>query len=546
MSDNTNFDQGEGNSPLGQGAGDSATTSGGRGRKRGVVIAGAAAGLLVVGGVAALAGSQMLGGGGTQPESVLPGDAIFFSKVDLDPGVAQKVGAFRLMDKVPQAKSALQSGDPKKAFVEWAKTTDPDLSDIDYATDIEPWLGDRAGIALLEPQGSATEPVVVMALAVKDEAKAREGIATLEAKTKDAVGKAKSAAGSMTSPSATSGTAAAATPTKAPGAGDESVQIYKDGYLLVTSKKDEQRVRAALEQPSLAQNATFTGDMSALGETGVASGWVDGSKALKLNGGTSMPAAMEEIAGLSGRSAFALRFASDYLELAQVNRGMTLKTQAAPLKDVTNLPADTGAFYSFSGGSDYVGELWPLIKKFAAASGAGDIDAQLKEVEQQTGLVLPADVQTLLGKQFDVVVGQQDFTKLAGMPKVGVRMWTDTAKAQSILDKVTKLAAAQTGSPIPLVTKTVGEHLDVGLDDSYTSSLAGGDLSSAPGLKTVLPELGSSVSALYVNLDAYESQYLESVPADQRELVKALQSVGMTAQAIKDGEQHSTLRVSVN
>ena len=536
MSEDTNNLGGESSSSQVEGAGDSAATAANTsttgGKRRGVIIGGVAAGLVVVGGVA-FAGTQLLGGGGTQPESVLPSDTVFFTKVDLDPSAAQKVGAFRLLDKLPQAKSALQSGDPKKALFEWLKTTDKSLSDIDYATDVEPWLGDRAAIAMLPTQGSSTEPVVVAALAVKDEAKAKEGIARLQAKTKDAVAKVKDKAAG-----------ASASPTK--GGSEENVQIYKDGYLLLTEKKNESRVRAALEQPTLAANETFKTDMAALGETGVASGWVDGTQAMKLSGTTSMPAAMEELAGLSGRSAYALRFSSDYLELAQVNRGMKVQTKAAPLKDVTNLPADTGAFYSFSGGSDYLGELWPTIKKFAAASGAGDVDEQLKAIEQQTGLVLPADAQTLLGKQLDVVVAKQDFKNLQAMPKVGLRLWTDTAKAQSIIDKLVKLGNSQ-GTAVPVQTRVSGEHLDVGLDSPYLSALgAGGDLSSAPGLKTVLPDLDKSVGALYVDLDAYESQYLDEVPAEQRELVKALQAVGMTSQPVQDGEQRSTLRVSVN
>lgn len=540
MSEHMNSPAGENSSSDGRvGAGDSAQTrSASKGPRRGVLIGGIAAGVLVVGGVAAVAGSDMLGGGGAQPEEVLPGESIVFTKVDLDPGAAQKVGAFRLMDKIPQAKDALNSGDPKKALFEWLKSTDEDLADIDYAQDVEPWLGDRAAFAMLAAQGSSTEPVMVAAVAVKDEAKAREGIARLEAKGKDALDNAKAQADDVTK---------AIRPTASPtGSDQETVQIFKDGYMLLLAKKDERRVRAALEQPALSANETFTEDMAAIGETGVASGWINGPEALKLSGGTSTPAAMEELAGLSGRNAYALRFASDHLEVAQVNRGMQLKTQAAPLQDVTNLPPNTGAFYSFSGGSAYLGELWPMIKKFAGAGGMGDIDEQLKQVEQQTGLALPQDAQTLLGDQFDVVVAQQDFTKLQAMPQVGLRLWTDTAKAQSMIGKLTKLAERE-GGALPLVTSVSGEHLDVALDQGYLNTLAtGGTVSQSPGFATVLPGLDKSVGALYVNLDAYESQYLDQVPADQRELVKALQAVGVTSQPITNGEQHSTLRLSVN
>lgn len=547
MSEHTNVPEGEGTSPI-EGTSGSASQPR-KGRGRGVIIGGTAAALVAVGGVAALAGT-MLGGGDKQPEEVLPGSSIVFTKVDLNPGVAQKVGAFRLMEKLPEAKNALNATDPKKALFELAKSKESDLSDVDYATDIEPWLGDRVGLSLLAPEGSGKEPVAVIALAVKDEAKAKEGIARLESKAATTIDKAKSqgkAAGDAAAKAAAPGATAKPSPTKS--ADDETATIFKDGYVLLTAKKDEARVQAELAKPNLKANETFSGDMGAIGETGVMSGWVDGAKVLQLNPDSSTPAAMEEIAELQGRSAFALRFASDYLEFAQVNRGQKLTIDAKPLKDLTNLPADTAGFYSFAGGSDAVKQIWPMIKKFASASGAGDVDAQLKQLEQQTGLVLPADLQTLLGDQFDVVVAKQDFRTLAGMPKVGVRMWTDTTKAQSILDKIVGLANQANGgsSGFTLASKATNGHLDVALDEGYRTTLAtAGTLSSAAGFATVLPKLESSVGAMYVNLDAIEEQYLDQVPADYREFVKALQSVGMTAQPAKDGEQHSVLRLSVN
>ncbi|GAB98039.1 hypothetical protein KILIM_096_00040 [Kineosphaera limosa NBRC 100340] len=529
------------------GDGDLADATSSRKRRRTVVAGSAAAALVVAGGAAAIAGSGMLGGGGSQPEDVLPGESIVFVKVDLDPGVAQKVGAFRLMDKLPQAKEALNSGDPKKALFEWISANDKDVK-VDYAADVEPWLGDRVGMAILAPQGSSTEPVPVVAVQVKDEAKAREGIAKLEAQSKDAIAGAKDTAAKAME----SATGPGASPSAGAKSDSEPVQIFRNGYLVVTDAANEQRVTSAMDAGALSANDTFKADMSALGEKGVASGWVDGPKSMSLQGGSSTPAAMEELAALGGRSAFALRFSADYLEFAQVNRDVKLSTQAPALKDVANLPATTGAFYSFSGGSAYLGELWPTITKFAAAAvGPGaDFEAQLKEIEQQTGLVLPQDLQTLLGEQFDVVVPKQDFKDAQGMPQVGMRLWGDTAKSEAVLKKITDLANEQ-GAMLPIQTQTSDGHFDISLLGGSFAALAsvadsGQSVSAAPGFAKVLPDLAKANSALYVDLDAFESQYLPEVPAEHRELVQALQAVGMTAQPITNGEQHSTLRVSVN
>lgn len=551
MSDTTNSPVNENTSGSnGLGAGDSAAAPGkapGKNRRRTVIVGGAAAALVVAGGAVALGASGMFGGGGGQPEDVLPGDAVVFLKVDLDPSVAQKVGAFRLMDKFPEAKNALGSGDPKKALFEMLAKSDTDLADVDYAQDVEPWLGDRVGLAMLAPSGPAKEPVPVFAVQVKDEAKAREGIAKLREKGKASIEDAKTQAGE-----ALAGVGQGSTPSPTSST-SEPVQIFKDGYLVVTDADNEQQVRSAMDAGVLSANDTFKGDMAAIGEQGVASGWVDGPKSFSLQP-NSTPAAMEELASLSGRSAFAVRFAADYVEMAQVNRDVKLTTQAPVLKDVSNLPPTTGAFYSFAGGNSLLGEMWPTLEKFVNAAGASEgvnLEEMLKQVEQQTGLVLPADAQTMLGDQFDVIVPKQDFraAEASAMPQVGLRIWGDTLKSQATLKKLTDAANKQ-GVLLPITTQADGGYLNIALAGNslanYASLTQGETVSQAPGFATVLPDLATASGALYVNLDAYESQYLDQVPADRREAVQALQSVGMTSTPISNGEQRATLRVSVN
>ena len=131
--------------------------------------------------------------------------------------------------------------DVRKTLWTWAGDAEPKLKTLDDTTDVEPWLGDRAGPALL-PGGTKDKPNVAVAVAVKDEAKAKAGIDKI------------------------SGTAGGST--------DLDVTT-KDGFALVTQKGDGAAVLADLAKGSLATNSTYTGDMSALGDTGIASAWVD-------------------------------------------------------------------------------------------------------------------------------------------------------------------------------------------------------------------------------------------------------------------------------
>ncbi|HSE08006.1 MAG TPA: DUF3352 domain-containing protein [Nocardioidaceae bacterium] len=122
-----------------------------------------AVGAMVAGGLAV---SSFLSGGGTQPEDVLPSTAIGFAKLDLNPPAGQKLNALRLMRKFPDIKD---EGDDLKATIVESLLDDADL-DLKYEADIEPWLGDRAGIAVV-PSDSYDEGVATLiALEFTDEA----------------------------------------------------------------------------------------------------------------------------------------------------------------------------------------------------------------------------------------------------------------------------------------------------------------------------------------------------------------------------------------
>ena len=92
--------------------------------------------------------------GGDQPAAVLPGNAVAYARVDLNPSAGQKVAAMRFLLKFPSVKDKLGlTGDNddlrQKLFELIKKYAGDDLADVDFDKDIKPWLGDRAGMAAL-------------------------------------------------------------------------------------------------------------------------------------------------------------------------------------------------------------------------------------------------------------------------------------------------------------------------------------------------------------------------------------------------------------
>lgn len=107
-----------------------------------------------------LAVSSFLAADGSQPEDVVPASAIAFVKVDLNPSVGQKLNVLRLMRKFPEIKD--EGEDLKSTLVE-SLIEEGDL-DLSYEADIEPWLGDRAAIAVVPSSNNedGVAPLVVL------------------------------------------------------------------------------------------------------------------------------------------------------------------------------------------------------------------------------------------------------------------------------------------------------------------------------------------------------------------------------------------------
>ena len=129
-------------------------------------------------GVGATVALGALSGGGEQADVVLPANAVLAATFDLDPSASQKIDALRFARKFPQTSGLdWDSGTTPRKWLYERLTADADAAPS--WAEVEPWLGDRAGIAVLPPDPGEQLPDAVLALQVTDQEKARASLSAL-------------------------------------------------------------------------------------------------------------------------------------------------------------------------------------------------------------------------------------------------------------------------------------------------------------------------------------------------------------------------------
>src|SRR5580765_6966660 len=112
-------------------------------RKTLYVAGGIVGAVAVVGGAAAWAATSFFGTG-PQAATALPSSTVAYVSVDLDPNGAQKIAAFKLLRKFPGlAKQIGSTDDLREKIVDGISGAAG--CKVDFATDVKPWIGDRAG-----------------------------------------------------------------------------------------------------------------------------------------------------------------------------------------------------------------------------------------------------------------------------------------------------------------------------------------------------------------------------------------------------------------
>ena len=126
-----------------------------------------------------LGGVQLLRTG-PQPAEALPAKTLGYASIDLDPSGGQKIEALKTLNKFPAFKDYVginADDDLRKEIFERIKDQ-AHCDNLDYADDIEPWLGDRAAFAAVDVGDDDPDAVVV--IQVKDADKADAGLGKIK------------------------------------------------------------------------------------------------------------------------------------------------------------------------------------------------------------------------------------------------------------------------------------------------------------------------------------------------------------------------------
>lgn len=499
----------------------------GRGRRSGLV-AGAAVAVVAAVGVGAYGVVQLMAGGGS-PASAVPADAVGYVSLDLDPSASQKVEAFKILRKFPAVKKELGSRDDLRKAVFDAIRESGDCKDLDYARDIEPWIGDRIALAAVPDSKQGAVPLVV--LQVRDQAKAEAGARKLEA--------------------CSSGPDLPAA--------ERSGYAFVGDYLLVAETQGRADAMAEdAEASALADSAEFTAAMDRTGDPGIVTMFAseDAPAAIMKAsdaGSGQVTSTFEDFQGVAG----VVRFADGAVEAEFTAKGLPagvggVSSDGGP--DVGTLPGTTAAALSvaFREGwlEDYLEQMNDTL------GGGRTLDETFAEGERATGLQLPEDIETLLGRGVTVSVdGRADLHALTESPDpsqvpAGIRIYGDPAKIIPIIDKL----KASAGPQSDLVTVASGDGLvTVGLDRAYVDSLLEkGDLGNVAAFEDVVPGADRATGTFYVNFDAGDgwaeqlADLLSDGDAEVRSNIAPLDALGVSGWVDDDQVQHGLLRLTTD
>ena len=492
---------------LGAGRPDVGKQPTGRGGKWGVLAA-AAVGVLGVVGVGGWVALSLMSSG-TQPAEVIPANAVGYLSLDLDPSAAQKIEAFKILNKFPAIKREidLTDRDDLREFVFTKLQDEGHCESLDYAQDIKPWIGDRIALAGVPGTGADDAAAPVIALQVTDQAAARTGIEAVAdcAKFGDDFGFAFVGDYVLLSDSESRAEALVASAEKASLADDAQFQEWTEkvgdpGIITMYAAPGAPKFFADMQRDA-AMNSWMN-----YGEVPSPAGLETGA-AYQSESQLEMDDSMSELAKNFKGMAGVIRFEDGAVEAEFAGQG--LPSVVAPVAgdsgpSMTNLPGGTGAAFSIALRD---GWLKKYLESIAGVLGGGEsVDQMLAEAEAETGLKLPEDIETLFGDgislsvdaEFDMdgLFSEEDLSRLP----IGLRVKGNPDEILPIVDKV---KAAIGPDADRLVVESGEGVVAFGLNQDYVTNLVeGGALGNDVTFQNAVPDADEASGVLYVNFDA--------------------------------------------
>lgn len=321
--------------------------------------------------------------GEADPSTAVPADAVFYMEVAVRPD-----GALR-DDTLAAAGKVLRTDDPERRIRELVDQAFAESDEeVDYARDVEPWLGERAGLWVSTRVDETQQPGVVAVVGTTDTELALESI-DKSRKTGDPKLTQRSHAG-------------------------VDYQVDAEGFaygavgdfIAFGHEQELKRTVDALEGASLAEDGRYRKAVGDFGEDRLGHFFLDTEAAFRV-AAEQEPAEYEDVRrfqqllGLDAFPPVAGAMAADGERLAldvaltaeegTLDRLGALTGSAGTTPLVEELPGDA---WAAGGAADYGETLRTLFDQLAGAFGGAVAEEQLRE---QTGLDLQEDVFSWIG-----------------------------------------------------------------------------------------------------------------------------------------------------
>ncbi len=522
------------------------TTGSSDSRKR-VIVLGGILGLLAVGGGAAWAASSFLSTG-DQPAQALPASTIAYASLDLDPSGEQKIEAIRTLRKFPAFADNvdLDTDDDLRERLFTELTESGECEGLDYAADVEPWMGDRAAVAAIDTGAETPAPVLV--LQVSDAGAAEDGLATLQETCGGDEVDSTTAAWTVEGDWAVIGETVEIT--------DQVVADAEDGTL--ADDADFQRWTEEAGDPGIVSMyaapaaGQYLADMS--GIYGESLGSMSGMGEIDPGATDSVTPEMEEAFADFRGAAVTVRFDDGALEVeTAADPGQSMMAMSGLDQGgselVSTLPDDTVAAFAL-GFSD--GWFTEMVDTLAELGGADmTADELMAEMSEASGLDLPTDAEALAGDAMAVSMGsgfdmEAFFNGGPGELPVGVTIQGDPDAIQGALDKV----KAQMGPDADMLeTEVEGDRVTLSPNADYRATLAGGgSLGDSEAFDEVVEDADEAAAVLFVDFDADDNWLARLAGEEDPEIaenIEPLSAFGVTGW-LEDGVSHSVVKLTTD
>lgn len=515
------------------------------------------------------------------PAAGLPGDTLAYAAVDLDPSAGQKIEAIKALRAFPAFTHGIKldpDSDLRKLLLKDELTSEG--CSLDWDEDVAPWLGNDVGAAMVPASGGA-EPVAI--LAVQDEdaatkdlpklldcASAPHGLSISDGWA--VIAKSDSVAQSVTKSAADASLADDADfKTWTERTGDPGVATFyasKDAGATLAGYLDTMTTRlkgpgtgtadSSFGSASAAAPAAYSSELTVSYDDVVSPDplgtLLDICPAAASGTGPAAPdlsqlrMEKQQLSRMQGGAA-TLRFAHSGFELESA-AGVSGQKAADGAGDtgLQTLPDDTAFAFGAAPGTDQIDlAVTSFAQGFAQQCGSTPAKV-LGAITKLTGLSLPADLDTLLGRGVTFAAsGSIDPEALANSTDpsdlaAGLKLQGDPQQLTGVLQKLTVPGAQQL-----LATTSGDDVVAVGPDADYRAQLVKhGSLGKSAAFTDVIPRADQATAAFFVSFDNLRTIFDSAaahLPAEARDNLAHLRAFGASSWP-DDGFTHGLVRLS--